>query len=77
MAAEERPYRPSLPWRVTSAMEFGVAGFISRAFLYAFNNTQVYGLDRFLAILHSRKDEKERTRGLITGTHIHIHAHPL
>ena len=69
MPAEERPYQPSLPWRMVSALEFGASGFISRCFLYGFNNTQVHGLDRFLAILDSRKDEKERTRGLITGVY--------
>ena len=76
MAAEERPYKPSLPWRVASALEFGVAGFISRCFLYGFSNTQVFGLDRFLAVLDGRKDEGARTRGLITGMQILIYYVP-
>ncbi|KAK5137849.1 hypothetical protein LTR08_006617 [Meristemomyces frigidus] len=78
MAAEKRPYRPSLPWRVASAVEFGVSGFISRCFLYGFSNTEVRGLDRFLAILDTRKDERARTRGLITvSNHVSVLDDPM
>lgn len=68
MAAEERPYEPSLPWRAVSSTTLGMVGFLSRTFLYAFNKTEVRGLDRFIEILDSRKDETARTKGLITGT---------
>lgn len=67
MSVEERPYAPSLPWRLTSAATFGVVGFLSRTFLYAFNTTEVRGLERFMEILDDRKDESQRERGLITG----------
>lgn len=66
MAAEERPYAPSLPWRAVSSTTLGMVGFLSRSFLFAFNRTEVRGLDGFLEILDSRKDEKSRTRGLLT-----------
>lgn len=68
MAAGERPYEQSLPWRAASSTTLGMVGFLSRSFLYAFNRTEVRGLDRFLEILDSRQDEKARTRGLLTGT---------
>jgi monolysocardiolipin acyltransferase len=67
MAAQERPYQPSFPARVGSAINIGLVGFLSRSFLYALNRTQTQGLDRFLEILESRKDETKRTRGLVTG----------
>lgn len=67
MAAKERPYQPPFPWRLASAATFGTVGFLSRSFLYALNKTEVCGLERFLEILDSRRDEKKRTRGLITG----------
>lgn len=67
MAAQERPYEPPFSWRVASAATFGAVGFLSRSFLYALSNTEVRGLDRFLEILDSRKDEESRTKGLITG----------
>ena len=67
MATEERPYKPSLPWRITSAFEIGVVGFLSRSFLYALNRTETYGIDNLLEILDRRSDESKRTRGLITG----------
>lgn len=66
-AAKERPYQPTLPWRWTSAAAFGTVGFLSRSFLYALNKTEVRGLERFLEILDGRRDEKMRTKGLITG----------
>jgi monolysocardiolipin acyltransferase len=67
MAAQERPYQPSFPARIGSAINIGLVGFLSRSFLYALNRTQTQGLDRFLEILDSRKDETKRTRGLVTG----------
>ncbi|RMY88576.1 hypothetical protein D0861_04733 [Hortaea werneckii] len=67
MATEERPYKPSLPWRITSAIEIGVVGFLSRSFLYALNRTETYGIENLLEILDRRSDESKRTRGLITA----------
>lgn len=72
MATQERPYQPTLPWRLTSAATFGAVGFLSRSFLYALNKTEVSGLDRFLEILDSRRDEKNRTKGLVTGELLHL-----
>jgi hypothetical protein len=67
MATQERPYQQTLPWRATSSTTLGIVGFLSRTWLYAFNRTEVKGLDNFLALLDKRKDERNRTRGLITG----------
>jgi monolysocardiolipin acyltransferase len=67
MAAQERPYQPSLPWRLTSAINVGIVGFLCRSVLYTLNRTEVRGLERFLQILDGRKDEKARTKGLVTG----------
>ncbi|KAJ4304178.1 Lyso-phosphatidylcholine acyltransferase [Collariella sp. IMI 366227] len=58
--------RPSLSWRIKSAMIMGMTGVLSRVFLYGFNKVEVTGLDRFLAILDSRKDPANRKRGLLT-----------
>ena len=58
---------PSLPWRVTSSLVMGVSSCISKAFLFGFNKTEVYGLQRFLDMLDSRADPAKRQRGLITG----------
>jgi hypothetical protein len=46
----------------------GVTGFLSRSFLFGFNNTEVIGLDRFLEVLDGRKDVGAREKGLLTGT---------
>jgi monolysocardiolipin acyltransferase len=67
MADEERPYQQTLPWRATSSTTLGLVGFLSRTFLYAFNRTEVQGLEKFQEILNEREDERNRTRGLITG----------
>ena len=67
MAVQERPNEPSLSWRFGSVLATTFAGVLSRAFLYGLSKTEVGGLDHFLEILDSRKDEKARTRGLITG----------
>nr|POF05931.1 lysophosphatidylcholine acyltransferase [Quercus suber] len=78
MAAQERPYQPPLPWRITSAVNIGVVGFLCRTFLYGLNNTQCHGLQHFLEILDSRKDEKSRTRGLVTvSNHVSVLDDPL
>lgn len=61
------PQRPSLSWRLKSALVMGVTGAISRCFLYGFNTVEVTGLSRFLDILDSRKDPAKRQRGLLTG----------
>lgn len=67
MATDGRPYQPSLPWRMTSALNIGIVGFLSRSFLLGLNRIETHGLDRFQDVLDSRRDEKDRTRGLITG----------
>ncbi|EMC98619.1 hypothetical protein BAUCODRAFT_572705 [Baudoinia panamericana UAMH 10762] len=75
---ERRPYQPSLLWRATSATEIGMVGLICRSFLFALNTTEVHGLDRFLKVLDSRKDEKARTRGLITvSNHVSVLDDPI
>jgi monolysocardiolipin acyltransferase len=66
------PSQPSLPWRATSSFVMGITGFLSRSFLFGFNNTEVIGLDRFLEVLDGRNNVRARDRGLLTGT-----SHPL
>lgn len=52
----------------------GCTGFLARTFLYLFSNTEVHGLDNFLAILNRRKDESKRERGLITvSNHLSVY----
>ncbi|KAF2763863.1 hypothetical protein EJ03DRAFT_283243 [Teratosphaeria nubilosa] len=69
---QERPYQPTLPWRITSAVNVGVVGFLCRSFLYGLNRTQVRGLDQLLELLDSREDEQTRTKGLITVVSNHV-----
>ena len=45
----------------------GMAGGVSRAFLYGLNRTEAPGLERFRDVLEGRKDVQRRTRGLLTG----------
>ncbi|KAL2016287.1 hypothetical protein VTK56DRAFT_3915 [Thermocarpiscus australiensis] len=72
------PQRPSLSWRLKSAMIMGMTGVISRCFLYGFNTVEVTGLSRFLDILESRKDPAKRQRGLLTvSNHISVLDDPL
>jgi monolysocardiolipin acyltransferase len=63
----ESPREPSLPWRIGSALTIGTVGSLCRTFLYALNETETVGLDRFLKILDERRDLDGRTRGLLTG----------
>ena len=68
MADADHPTSPSLPWRVGSSIVMGVAGAISRTFLFGLNRTHVHGLDDFLEVLNGRAEVERRGRGLITGT---------
>ncbi|EME84185.1 uncharacterized protein MYCFIDRAFT_152434 [Pseudocercospora fijiensis CIRAD86] len=78
MSVDERPYSPSLPWRITSAAAFGAVGFLSRSFLFLLNKTEVRGLDRLVEILDARKDERQRERGLITvSNHVSVLDDPM
>ncbi|GAB1320259.1 Lyso-phosphatidylcholine acyltransferase [Madurella fahalii] len=67
------PQRPSLSWRVKSAIIMGMTGVISKCFLYGFNKVEVTGLSRFLELLESRRDPARRQRGLLTvSNHISV-----
>lgn len=66
MAAEERPYEPPWTHRALSTFTIGGVGFLCRSFLYGLSRTETHGLDRFLEIVDSRRDETKRERGLIT-----------
>lgn len=46
---------------------WGVAG-LCRAFLSALNSAEVHGGEAFAALLDSRQDPSQRSKGLITGT---------
>lgn len=45
---------------------WGVAG-LCRAFLSTLNNAEVNGFEEFTALLDSRQDPSQRSKGLITG----------
>ena len=59
--------QPTLPWRAGYVGTLGVVGSLTKAFMYGLNTFEVHGLDRFVALLESRKDVERRQRGLITG----------
>jgi hypothetical protein len=48
-------------------MMMGMAGMISKVFLFGLNKVEVIGLPRFLEVLDRRRDPEKRQRGLITG----------
>ncbi|EPS33439.1 hypothetical protein PDE_08401 [Penicillium oxalicum 114-2] len=70
--------RPSLPWRVMSNVTmWGVAG-LCRGFLSGLNNAEIHGGEDFTALLDSRQDPSQRTKGLITvSNHISVMDDPL
>jgi monolysocardiolipin acyltransferase len=64
---------PSLPWRIWSnTTMFGVAG-LCRAFLSGLCHAEVHGHEEFTALLDSRKDPAQRSKGLITGKVLRQH----
>ncbi|KAI1106910.1 hypothetical protein F4804DRAFT_299445 [Jackrogersella minutella] len=70
--------QPSLPWRMTSSLVMGLTAALSRGFLYGLNTVEVFGLDRFLEVLDTRKDVEKRQRGLITvSNHISVLDDPI
>lgn len=64
---ENTPMEPSLLWRTGSSTVMGLVGGLSRTFLYALNDIETPGLERFLQVLEDRKNPSKRTRGLLTG----------
>ncbi|QIX00515.1 hypothetical protein AMS68_006032 [Peltaster fructicola] len=75
---EERPYQPPWTTRATSALTIGVVGLLCRSFLFALNRTEVYGLEKFLHLVDSRKDPEQRQRGLITvANHVSVMDEPV
>ncbi|KAJ5665845.1 uncharacterized protein N7477_008293 [Penicillium maclennaniae] len=69
---------PSFAWRAMSnTTMWGVAG-LCRAFLSALSTAEVHGGEAFTALLDSRKDPSQRTKGLITvSNHISVMDDPL
>ncbi|KAJ5596540.1 hypothetical protein N7450_002998 [Penicillium hetheringtonii] len=69
---------PSLPWRAMSnTTMWGVAG-LCRAFLSGLCHAEVHGGEEFTALLDSRKDPAQRSKGLITvSNHISVMDDPL
>ncbi|KAG0738913.1 hypothetical protein G6F57_011886 [Rhizopus arrhizus] len=55
------PVKDGFLWNMASRCVMGVTGLLAKGFLMS-NQTRVYGLDSFMAIL----DDPERTRGVIT-----------
>lgn len=69
---------PSFFWRTSNHQTIFSVAVISRLFLFAFNQTEVHGLPRFLDLLKSRSDYGSRPRGLVTvSNHISVLDDPL
>ncbi|CAG8978351.1 hypothetical protein HYALB_00012486 [Hymenoscyphus albidus] len=78
MSLQNPPQSPSWGYRTTSSLIMGIAGAISRGFLFGMNRTETIGLDKFLETLDSRKDVQGRERGLITvSNHVSVIDDPL
>lgn len=56
---------PHLLWRTASTLTMATTGVLSRLFLYGTQRVEVDGMDTFLALLKSRRGE--RNAGLLTG----------
>lgn len=50
---------------------WGVAG-LCRAFLSALSSAEVHGGEAFMALLDSRQDPSQRSKGLITGISLEL-----
>ena len=50
---------------------WGVAG-LCRAFLSALSSAEVHGGEAFMALLDSRQDPSQRSKGLITGMSLEL-----
>lgn len=69
---------PSFIWRSASYQTILCVSTFCRAFLYGLNKTEVHGLPRFLNLLRSRADHRNRRKGLITvSNHISVLDDPL
>lgn len=56
----------------------GVVGSISRTFLHALSNIEVFGLEKFMETLEKRRNVEERERGLLTvANHVSVLDDPL
>lgn len=56
---------PPLLWKATSTATMAATGILSRIFLYGTQRVEIDGMDAFLALLKSRREE--RNSGLLTG----------
>ncbi|KAJ5899650.1 hypothetical protein N7495_004394 [Penicillium taxi] len=69
---------PSLPWRSFSNMTMWGVGGLCRAFLSLLSHAEVHGGEEFIALLESRRDPSQRTKGLITvSNHTSVMDDPL
>ena len=70
--------QPSLFWRTASNQTLLTVGALCRGFLFGLNKTEVHGLDRFLDLLKSRADYRDRRKGLLTvSNHLCVLDDPL
>lgn len=65
---------PSVPWRLLSQTTLIGVGALCRGFLFGLSNPEINGLDSFLGFLEERKDPTQRSRGLLTGGQLYLHA---
>jgi hypothetical protein len=70
MTGHQSLARRSLSWRLTSSLVTGLAGAVSRGFLYGLNNVETPGLDQFLNLLDERLSGHNK-EGLLTGMLLH------
>lgn len=68
---------PSVPWRLLSQTTLIGVGALCRGFLFGLSNPEINGLDSFLGVLEERKDPTRRSRGLLTGGQLYLHAYPI
>lgn len=66
MSSHRPLVKRGLPWRLSSSLVTGLAGAVSRAFLYGLNNVETTGLDNFLKLLDDRVAGQHK-QGLLTG----------
>lgn len=65
--AGDGPFEPSALWRgLSAAVMFGIGGFC-RSFMLVASKPEINGLESFLELVDSRRDPRNRERGLVTG----------
>ncbi|KAH6661655.1 tafazzin [Plectosphaerella plurivora] len=77
MSSHRPLVKRGLPWRLSSSLVTGLAGAVSRAFLYGLNKVETTGLDNFLKLLDDRVAGRHKQGLLTVSNHTSVLDDPL